>query len=149
MGSRALYADIQEAKPAFGFWDVWQTCDVLKYVLDIETGEEGEAIAILGEDSCAIRHYNIFPSTFNAGHTFVHLVPRPSRSTLHQSTVRLWSTSEKDSNSVVKRSMACCTSCEPAVSRMECMDNIGLPTSTVRIPILDSIGPTVEPHDLH
>ena len=31
---------------------------------------------------------------------------------------------------------------------MECIDSIALPTSTVRIPILDNIGPTVEPQIL-
>lgn len=31
---------------------------------------------------------------------------------------------------------------------MECIDNIALPTSTVRIPSFESIGPTVEPQDL-
>lgn len=31
---------------------------------------------------------------------------------------------------------------------MECMDNMAFPTSTVRIPIFDSIGPTVDPHGL-
>ena len=31
---------------------------------------------------------------------------------------------------------------------MECIDNMGFPTSTVRIPIFESIGPTVLPHGL-
>lgn len=31
---------------------------------------------------------------------------------------------------------------------MECIERIAQPTSTVRMPSLDSIGPTVEPHDL-
>ena len=31
---------------------------------------------------------------------------------------------------------------------MECMDSIAFPTSTVRMPIFDSIGPTVDPHAL-
>ena len=31
---------------------------------------------------------------------------------------------------------------------MECIDNMLLPTSTVRIPIFERKGPTVLPHDL-
>ena len=44
--------------------------------------------------------------------------------------------------------MACLTSCDPAVSLMECIDNIAFPTSTVRKPSLLNIGPTVEPQGL-
>lgn len=65
-----------------------------------------------------------------------------------QSTVKPLSRAVNPSKNEVKRSIAFCTSCEPAVSLIECMDSMALPTSTVRIPIFDSIGPTVDPQGL-
>ncbi len=64
------------------------------------------------------------------------------------STLSDLSSSEKPSKNALKRSIAFCTSCDPAVSRIECMESIAHPTSTVRTPIFDKKGPTVEPHAL-
>lgn len=58
------------------------------------------------------------------------------------------SSSLKPSKNEVKRSIAYWASYDPAVSRMECIESIAQPTSTVRTPSFDSIGPTVEPHGL-
>ena len=39
------------------------------------------------------------------------------------------------------------TSAAPAISRQECIDSMGLPTSTVGMPVRAAvIGPIVEPH---
>lgn len=65
-----------------------------------------------------------------------------------QSTVKPLSRVANPSKNELKRSIAFCTSCEPAVSLIECMDSIALPTSTVRIPIFDNMGPTVDPQGL-
>lgn len=56
---------------------------------------------------------------------------------------------ENPSKNAEKRSMACWTSWDPAISLMECIDSIGFPTSTVRKPSLLNIGPTVEPQGLY
>lgn len=58
-------------------------------------------------------------------------------------------TRKKPSKSDLKRSMVGWTSWVPAVSRIECIESIGAPTSTVRIPICERSGPTVEPQGLN
>ena len=66
----------------------------------------------------------------------------------YQSTVNALSRSLNSSKNEMNKSIAVWTSREPAVSLMECIDNMGLPTSTVRTPIFESIGPTVLPQGL-
>ena len=76
----------------------------------------------------------------------LHLLYLPLQ---YHSTVNCLSRSENPSKKERNKLIASCTSCDPAVSRMECMESIGQPMSTVRTPILDRAGPTVDPHALH
>lgn len=50
-----------------------------------------------------------------------------------------WSKAEKPSKNSAKKSIIVCTSWLPACSRIECIESIAQPTSTVRIPSVDSI----------
>ena len=77
-----------------------------------------------------------------------HYRHHPSPCSGYQSTVNCLSRSPNPSKNEANKSIALWTSREPAVSLMECIDNMGLPTSTVRIPIFESIGPTVLPQGL-
>ena len=67
----------------------------------------------------------------------------------YQSTVNSLSMALNPSKNETNKSIALWTSPEPAVSLIECIDNMGLPTSTVRIPIFESIGPSVVPQGLY
>ena len=86
----------------------------------------------------AIRQRNEF--NLRRAHLFV--------SEVLQSMSKASSTSLNASKNEPKRSMALWTSWDPAISRIECMDSIAHPTSTVLIPDLESVGPTVEPQGL-
>ena len=72
----------------------------------------------------------------------------PSPMFWYQSTVNSLSRSLNPSKNETNKSIALWTSRVPAVSLIECIDNMGLPTSTVRSPIFESIGPTVLPQGL-